>query len=285
MKLPNSIPYHQPSQTTPDIFAARIRLPPGSFASGSFSQWAIGFTIGGSCRYRSVTKAWEVFPGDLLLLRPPVWTAWRLPRTVKSGESGDGSWETVHCVFHPRPHWLAWLEGLKITDGIAQLRFQGEASEAVKASMCHLAEVYESRGLLRDDWAMLALETVLMTLRVYTERLQIVRNARVRGAIEIVHGRYADALSVPDIARELGISVVHLSNIFSAEMGVAPGQYLENVRLARAAEMLRLSASDIQDIGRSVGYEYASYFARRFRIKYGQTPRAYRVASRDTPAA
>ncbi len=53
-------------------------------------------------------------------------------------------------------------------------------------------------------------------------------------------------------------------------------QYLENVRLKKARELLETSSLSISDISLMVGYNDPNYFARSFKKVYELTPREYR---------
>lgn len=53
-------------------------------------------------------------------------------------------------------------------------------------------------------------------------------------------------------------------------------QYLENMRLKKARELLESSPLSISDIAMMVGYNDPNYFARSFKKVYDLTPREYR---------
>ena len=53
-------------------------------------------------------------------------------------------------------------------------------------------------------------------------------------------------------------------------------QYLENIRLRKARELLESTSLSISDIARTAGYNDSNYFARSFKKVYGVSPRDYR---------
>ena len=143
-------------------------------------------------------------------------------------------------------------------------------------------KTYNTRGLYRDDWTLLALEKALMVLRTYTARSRDLMDERVQDAIEFINGHYAQQLTVPDIARAVGLSDWHFTSLFSNATDTTPAQYLERVRLTRASDALRFSHASIGEIATASGYSDPSYFGRRFRRSYGHTPLEYRALSRST---
>lgn len=83
----------------------------------------------------------------------------------------------------------------------------------------------------------------------------------------------------PDsIASAVGISKRHLHGLF-AQTGLSFGAVLMDMRLERAAEMLRdrrFVGYRGCDVAWSCGFANASHFSRRFRVKYGVAPVSYR---------
>lgn len=71
----------------------------------------------------------------------------------------------------------------------------------------------------------------------------------------------------------LGCSYEHAARQFRRAYGVAPGHYVNALRLERARRLLRDSDLGIAEIAYRVGFESASYFSRLFRRRTGRTPR------------
>ncbi|MEU8134273.1 helix-turn-helix domain-containing protein [Streptodolium elevatio] len=90
-------------------------------------------------------------------------------------------------------------------------------------------------------------------------------------------------LADPDLSPKLlaaafDVSVRYVELVFR-ESGVSPSRFIREARLAEARRMLadpRQRHRSIAAIGRSVGIENASVFARIFRARYEATPREYR---------
>jgi len=63
-------------------------------------------------------------------------------------------------------------------------------------------------------------------------------------------------------------------------IGATPIQYVKQLRLQRAAELLESTDGKIADIGAACGFQEMSYFARAFREWKGRTPSQYRAERR-----
>ncbi len=81
---------------------------------------------------------------------------------------------------------------------------------------------------------------------------------------------------VERMAQIAGVGMAHLARTLRAHRGQTPTEFLLELRLQRAAALLRTGAQEIGDIAFDCGFENLSYFYRRFRLRFGQTPRAYR---------
>lgn len=87
---------------------------------------------------------------------------------------------------------------------------------------------------------------------------------------------YREKLRLEDIADVLGISPSYLSRLFKKDTGVQLSEYIIQVRVSRAANLLRYSDRTLAEIAEYVGFPTQSYFGKIFRQQMSMTPRAYR---------
>ena len=99
---------------------------------------------------------------------------------------------------------------------------------------------------------------------------------RVRGMIQFIEDHYAEELSVADIAAAGGVSEREAQRAFKAALGERPLEYLTSHRLFVASQMLKATEASVGQVARDCGFGSQSYFARRFRERYGHTPSAHR---------
>src|SRR5450432_1845475 len=96
-------------------------------------------------------------------------------------------------------------------------------------------------------------------------------------AKDLVESRYAEPLTVEDLARAAGFSPAHFSREFRRCFGDSPHAYLLTRRLERAAALLRNTDMTVADICMAVGLESVGSFTTSFVRTFGQTPLAYRA--------
>ena len=87
-----------------------------------------------------------------------------------------------------------------------------------------------------------------------------------------------DQLSLESLAQESGYSRVHFLRMFRAATGRSPHNYLLNLRIERARELLSNPGLSLTDIALDCGFSSHSHFTRVFRQFLGVTPSEYRRA-------
>ncbi|MFI6446617.1 helix-turn-helix transcriptional regulator [Kitasatospora sp. NPDC050543] len=97
-------------------------------------------------------------------------------------------------------------------------------------------------------------------------------------AKDLADARYAEALTVAELAAAAGLSRAHFSREFRRAFGESPHVYLLTRRLERAATLLRMTDRPIATVCFDVGLNSLGSFTTSFTRMYGLTPAAYRAA-------
>jgi len=106
------------------------------------------------------------------------------------------------------------------------------------------------------------------------------RDPSIASAVRYIEAAYAEPLTVDGMARAAKMSRFHFSRRFRDETGRSPYRYLVDVRLARAAELLRRGRCGVTEASLSVGFSDPSRFARMFRARFGAAPSQWSEATR-----
>jgi AraC-like DNA-binding protein len=99
-------------------------------------------------------------------------------------------------------------------------------------------------------------------------------------ARRVIDERFAEPLTVQEIARVAGLSRYHFIRSFRRSFGCTPGRYLRERRLTRARQLLAASELPVTEVCFSVGFESLGSFCTLFRQSAGETPNAYRARIR-----
>ena len=97
---------------------------------------------------------------------------------------------------------------------------------------------------------------------------------------EIIKANYTRAdFSVEEIAAELGLSRIHVNRKLKAEAGTSPSTMLKDVRMKKAAQLLKEGKTSVSEIAAACGFSTPSYFSTAFREYYEKTPSEFLAAS------
>ena len=87
---------------------------------------------------------------------------------------------------------------------------------------------------------------------------------------------FANDMTVEDYARMCNLSESRFSHRFSEIIGTSPKQYIINLRIEAAKELLINSDQSVLQIGEAVGFSTQNYFSRIFKKQTGLSPTEYR---------
>ena len=104
-------------------------------------------------------------------------------------------------------------------------------------------------------------------------------------ARDLADARYAEPLTVADMARAAGLSPAHFSREFKRAFGESPHQYLLTRRLERAAALLRVTDWSVAEVCFAVGAGSVGSFTASFGRIFGRSPTAYRRSARRRRAS
>ncbi len=82
--------------------------------------------------------------------------------------------------------------------------------------------------------------------------------------------------SLDALSQEAGYSKNHIINLFKSQLGATPSQYVIQVRVNAAKQMLLYSDMSVAAIGQYLGYKDTAYFSRQFKAVTGYPPLQYR---------
>lgn len=257
--------------------------------SSSSLQWhsheftEIAIMLGGSCVYETDFSSTVISRGDVMFI----------PRGGTHRYLEEKNVSLMNVLF--------MLENLTFPyqDIFADPRFT--ALFRIRSEYCrqrqfyphlHLAEkeIEEVSGILMPAWEKQRKGLPGATLGVYGAFLQIIpvllgaeskwisapekTPARISEAIGKMHERFREKVSIPRLAREVGMSESSFSRHFKTATGETPVEYLLKLRLQDAADKI-CNGMAVSDAAFSSGFSDSNYFSRIFKKKYGISPRKF----------
>lgn len=105
--------------------------------------------------------------------------------------------------------------------------------------------------------------------------------AALKRAIFYIRGNYEKPLQLSDAAEACGVSAGYLSRLFGDQLGLSFIDYLTQVRMRVAEDLLVENKLPIKEIAYAVGYQDPNYFSRIFKKQKGIAPTSYLQERKD----
>ena len=104
---------------------------------------------------------------------------------------------------------------------------------------------------------------------------------KLDAVLEYVNDHYAANISLEDIAQKFNLTPNYLSTLFKRKFGVKFTDYLTDLRLNRAKQLLAGSTLSVRAISEQVGYFSQSHFNKVFQKKENCSPLEYRSRNQN----
>jgi len=145
----------------------------------------------------------------------------------------------------------------------------------------HLGHRLYSEFRAFDDLSPLVIEGILSELLAAAERQRRAAKRQpdwLKDVYQFLQDRFADDLSLAEIAASAGVHPVYLCRGFKKRQGVTVGAYIRQLRIQRACELLHNSQMPLAEIALQCGFADQSHFSAVFKRSTGTTPSAFRTA-------
>lgn len=147
-------------------------------------------------------------------------------------------------------------------------------SEELKNSMKTIQTVEEIKNYIRMLLKKIIGVRDTISGRRYSDIIEIAKD-------QIRKTYMSDEISLNTVAAEVGMSPSYFSSIFSKEMGKTFVEYLTEIRMDRAKELLMCSSMETSEIGYEVGYKDPHYFSYIFKKTQNCTPKEFRARGKE----
>ncbi|MCS2405263.1 AraC family transcriptional regulator [Bacteroides salyersiae] len=103
--------------------------------------------------------------------------------------------------------------------------------------------------------------------------LPICTNDSLKKAIAYIRLNYQSEITMQDVAEHAGISERYLRRLFSQYLNLSPLEYLNQMRINKAVELLRNTEMSVKEVCYLCGFQSPQYFSRIFKQQMGVSPR------------
>lgn len=245
------------------------------FASHWHEHIEMHYILRGSAVFHIDRELYEVKAGDLIIANR---------NELHAGYSTAVPYEALLLVFDP--------SDISPELGEKYLRFQSLVREdaAVWQRMTAIFDAWDEQGLgYRALCRARVTELLVYLCRHYAvDRVapkEMVKRRRdlerLQPALDYIEQNYAERISVVQLAQLLCLSPDRLGHLFRDGVGQAPLQYINEIRLRKAMNLLKTKEYTVTEVAQAVGFFDYNHFGRLFRRRYGCTPNQVRQGKTD----
>lgn len=112
--------------------------------------------------------------------------------------------------------------------------------------------------------------------QVRKKRQEVMTNQYVERCKKLIVSKRLETIDLEELADEVGISREYLSKLFKQYEGIPVTEYILNIRIEAACNMLKYSDRQVREIADYLSFGSLSYFSRIFKKKTGVSPQQYR---------
>lgn len=254
-------------------------LPGDSVTLHHHTIYQILYILSGDGIVRLDGEVYDVGPDQMVLIAPfsehAVSTQSRMTLLVLAFENFltalDGAELMLDRVFkQSKYHMVHTMAANELRDSFRKILYEQGARDS-------FADVAIRNRLLQ----------ILLTLaRSFDEKhFSDSNDYRANVVRRYIEENYFKRISAQDMASQLRITPRHVNAIFSEQFHTTPMQYLTDVRVKHAKQLLTESDKDIVSICFEVGFETISTFYRVFKKHVGLSPQTFRKTSAGVDTA
>ncbi|GKX64792.1 AraC family transcriptional regulator [Inconstantimicrobium mannanitabidum] len=237
------------------------------------------YVVSGSVTYRINDKYYKIKEKTLLPFNPNVYHK----ESLNVGETAT----ELHIGFRNLQ-----IEGLPINTVISE-HFEGPLEFKQFREDFHKCclEIIEEQTACEVGHELILKSLIMKLIALFLKETNYVQNKKKinrcefsfydkSNIVEIIlkyfDENYMDNISLDNIAKNMYLSSVYISKIFKDKTGESPINYLINLRLEKAKDLLASTELPIKAVAQSVGYKDAYYFSKLFKKYSCYSPSKYR---------
>lgn len=202
---------------------------------------------------------------------------------VLTAESGSLA---VQLAVREKPELILMDINLPLMDGITagqQIREQKVETTIIMVSAYsdyeHLRDAMRNSAfdyLVKPYSPETFKEAVARGLHLYERSVEVYGRAEIVQRIKhYIEEHYSQSMMLKDIAHEVSLDKSYLGRLFRTECGMTVMDYLREVRIQRAKELLGRGMSPAE-VAEKTGFGDGAYFSKTFKDATGYTPTQYR---------
>jgi AraC-like DNA-binding protein len=232
-------------------------LPSQAWTSVAYNGYILHFVISGKGKFKTARGEYSVGGNEVFVIRP---------YEIAYYEADEHEpWEYA---------WICFRTELRMPEIINER----DVFSAPYLKDCFLNAANRPDALENavgyEEFLLAKIWEIQSLVRMQSETSYL-RGDYVKRALSIIENEFHTGISVSDIAKRLHLNRSYFTKMFTEAMNRSPGNYLHEMRLNTAANLIRSKNYSAATVALSVGFSDVSSFSRAFKAHFGISPGEY----------
>ncbi len=245
-------------------------------------HYEVALILSGKMHHYINGEVKELSAGDLLFIRPE--------DTHAFGDATPNGVELMNIAFSCE-HFEHFRRYMDDTDFPFEMLLSSPLPTVIKVNVQEVREMYRRFDAYRlksdnaDQIKMVMRQLLCELLGCFLQKESYLSNPHpIPAWLEVTclqMRKFENFTAPPERMVEIsGRSKEHLSRTMKKYMGITPSAFVYELRILHAADLLRFSNQSVLDICFTCGFENTAYFHKKFKEKFGESPKKYRESGR-----
>lgn len=242
--------------------------PLHSYGPAMRSHYLLHYIVDGKGTYQTGERKFQLEAGEGFLIEPD--------SLVYYQADGKEPWSYLWIGFSGK-RAEEYLEDLGLNS--RQLTFRSQKGQELKRLVLEMMGCSDGSvtSRFRQQSLLYGFFSILSENAVDRGRSEPSKeNFYMERAVTFIRNRYSSNIKVADIARHLCVDRSYLYKLFKNTLDMSPQEFLTEVRLSRAKELLSAAKLSVEQVALSCGYRDTLVFSKAFKRSTGMAPKEYR---------
>ncbi|MCI8744642.1 MAG: AraC family transcriptional regulator [Lachnospiraceae bacterium] len=242
--------------------------PLHSYGPAMRSHYLLHYIVDGKGTYQTGERKFQLEAGEGFLIEPN--------SLVYYQADGKEPWSYLWIGFSGK-RAEEYLEDLGLNS--RQLTFRSQKGQELKRLVLEMMGCSDGSvtSRFRQQSLLYGFFSILSENAVDRGRSEPSKeNFYMERAVTFIRNRYSSNIKVADIAGHLCVDRSYLYKLFKNTLDMSPQEFLTEVRLSRAKELLSATKLSVEQVALSCGYQDTLVFSKAFKRSTGMAPKEYR---------
>ena len=242
--------------------------PLHSYGPAMRSHYLLHYIVDGKGTYQTGERKFQLEAGEGFLIEPN--------SLVYYQADGKEPWSYLWIGFSGK-RAEEYLEDLGLNS--RQLTFRSQKGQELKRLVLEMMGCSDGSvtSRFRQQSLLYGFFSILSENAVDRGRSEPSKeNFYMERAVTFIRNRYSSNIKVADIAGHLCVDRSYLYKLFKNTLDMSPQEFLTEVRLSRAKELLSATKLSVEQVALSCGYQDTLVFSKAFKRSMGMAPKEYR---------